>query len=64
MRGAMTMQYVRRHNSWTTAQGVRLALTAGYLGRCLMCQLRGRRRVAQEHMNYLRGLWRGAPAVA
>lgn len=61
MRGAMTTQYVVRHNRPAVAVGIRLALTAGYLPRYLLCRLRGRRVTAREHAAYLNGLWRGAP---
>ena len=61
MRGAMTMQYLTRHNHNAAAQGMRLALTAGYLARHLLCQVQRRRVTAQEHRAYLRGLWFGAP---
>jgi N-acetylglucosaminyl-diphospho-decaprenol L-rhamnosyltransferase len=62
MRGAMMMQYVARHNGHATTHGLRLALTAGYVGRYLLCWLRRRRSVAHEHAAYLRGLWFGPPA--
>lgn len=61
MRGGSMMQYVRRHNSPATAAGMRLALTAGYGGRYLLCRLRGRRGTAAEHAAYIRGLWVGPP---
>lgn len=61
MRAAMMMQYVGRHNGRATTHGLRLALTAGYVARYVMCRLRQHRVLAREHAAYLRGLWFGRP---
>ncbi|MGH3923782.1 MAG: glycosyltransferase family 2 protein, partial [Pseudonocardiaceae bacterium] len=60
IRGASMMRYIRRHNGTTATHGIRLALTAGAVGRYGLCQLLGRRAQAHEHAAYLRGLWLGA----
>jgi GT2 family glycosyltransferase len=61
MRGAMTMQYVSRHNTRAATQGFRAALTAGYAARYGLSRVHGRRAIAEEHAAYIRGLWAGAP---
>jgi len=60
LRGASMMQYVRHHNGATAVHGIRLALTAGYVGRYGLCRLLGQRAQAREHAAYMRGLWVGA----
>jgi GT2 family glycosyltransferase len=61
VRGASMAQYIRRHNSIGTINGIRLALTAGYVGRFVARHMLGRHAQAQEHMAYIRGLWCGPP---
>lgn len=63
VRGASMMQYVRKYNGATAVHGIRLALTAGYVGRYGLCRLLGRRAQAQEHAAYMRGLWVGPPDI-
>jgi N-acetylglucosaminyl-diphospho-decaprenol L-rhamnosyltransferase len=63
MRGASMVSYVRRHNPGSVVNGIRLALSAGYGARYVLCRLRRRRAEAEEHVAYLRGLWTGAPEM-
>ena len=64
MRGASMMKYLRRHNPRRTAVGIGAALTAGYLGRYVLCRLTRQPGRAQEHIAYVTGLWRGAPDMS
>lgn len=61
LRGASLMRYVRRHNGRLATQGIRLALTAGYAPRWVLCRVQGHRGQADEHAAYVAGLWFGAP---
>ena len=61
LRAASMMRYVRRYNSAVTSLAIRVALTAGYVGRWAVARLRGRAVTAREHAAYVRGLWLGAP---
>jgi N-acetylglucosaminyl-diphospho-decaprenol L-rhamnosyltransferase len=63
MRGASMMTYLARHNSRSVTQAMRLTLTAGALGRWLVCRLRSRGDAARGFAAYNRGLWRGAPQM-
>jgi N-acetylglucosaminyl-diphospho-decaprenol L-rhamnosyltransferase len=58
MRGYYMMQYVRRHKRRATSEGIRLALTVGYLARFVACRLRARDGQAVEHAAYVTGMWR------
>jgi N-acetylglucosaminyl-diphospho-decaprenol L-rhamnosyltransferase len=64
MRGASMMNYVGRHNSTVAAQAMRLVLSAGALGRALVCGLRSRRSDAVGFIAYSRGLWQGPPRMS
>lgn len=55
------IRYVKRHNGLATVLGVRVALTAGYAARYVMCHALRRRGQAIEHAAYIKGLWAGAP---
>lgn len=61
MRGAMQMQYLGRNHSRAATQAIRLILTAGYAARIAVCRARGARPLADEHLAYVNGMWRGAP---
>lgn len=61
MRGASMMKYLRRYNSPRHAAAIGAALTAGYLGRYVLCRATKRPGRAEEHAAYIKGLWRGAP---
>ncbi|MCW0212457.1 MAG: glycosyltransferase family 2 protein [Pseudonocardia sp.] len=63
MRAGSMVQYLRQNNPRRTTNGIRLALTAGYAGRYVVCRLRHRDAVAAEHAAYIRGLWVGTPAT-
>jgi N-acetylglucosaminyl-diphospho-decaprenol L-rhamnosyltransferase len=64
MRGASMVAYVADHNSPTTVNGLRLALTVGTLGRSAVARARGNRALAAEHRAYVKGLWTGAPDMS
>lgn len=61
LRGASLVRYVRQHGSVATTLGIRVALTAGYGPRYLLCRATGRTGQATEHAAYVKGLWVGAP---
>ena len=61
LRGASLVRYVRLHHSAATALGIRIALSAGYGPRWLLCRVAGRTGQATEHAAYVKGLWAGAP---
>jgi N-acetylglucosaminyl-diphospho-decaprenol L-rhamnosyltransferase len=63
MRGASMVDYLSRHNPPATVQLMRLTLSAGALGRALVCVLRGRGAAARGFWAYTRGLWRGRPPM-
>ena len=57
LRGAAIVKYTRRHNSRLDANGIRLALTAGYAARVPWCLLRGDKVLAWEHLAFINGMW-------
>jgi N-acetylglucosaminyl-diphospho-decaprenol L-rhamnosyltransferase len=61
LRGAAIIKYTRRHNSSLGVNGLRLALTAGYLARVPLCLLRGQPVTAREHLAFVHGMWFGPP---
>lgn len=60
IKGASFAKYVTRRNGALRSRLIRAALTAGFLGRVLLCLVRGRRELAWAHLAYVRGLVRGA----
>ena len=64
LRGAAIMQYVRRYNKWIAVNGIRLALTGGYLARAPLSLLRRQPVVAGEHLAFVRGMWFGPPDMS
>ena len=61
MRGASMHDYLRHHNTGAAAQAMRVVLSAGALGRWVVCRARGRAQEAGDFAAFNRGLWRGAP---
>ncbi len=64
MRGASMVRYLARHHPPVAVQLMRLTLSAGALGRSLVCLLRGHREAARGFLAYHRGLWRGRPSLS
>ncbi|MGH3565066.1 MAG: glycosyltransferase family 2 protein [Pseudonocardia sp.] len=64
LRAASLLQYVRRHNSRSRLEAMRLVLTSGTLGRYLLFILLRRHGAARENAAYLRGLWFGPPSMS
>lgn len=63
MRGASMVRYLAQHNPPASVQLIRLTLSAGALGRSLVCLLTGRGPAARGFLAYNRGLWRGSPPL-
>lgn len=61
MRGASMHDYLRHHNRGSSAQAMRVVLSAGALGRWAVSRARGRAQQAGGFAAFNRGLWRGAP---
>jgi GT2 family glycosyltransferase len=63
-RSASLVQYFRRHHNPAEVGVVRVALSIGLGLRSVLCRLRGKDGLAQEHRAYVTGLWRGAPDLS